>query len=116
MATPIVSPLRTVSSLDETLSLHSTHHALRAPLQETSIGSYRKMVVDLERPQIPHSLPLASFRKMVVRLERPQIPHTLPLASFGAFWSTAIGATGFAWLPSLAGHHLSYIRRRSSLL
>jgi hypothetical protein len=26
-----------------------------------------------------------SFRKMVVRLDRPQIPHSLPLASFGAF-------------------------------
>jgi hypothetical protein len=80
------------------------------------MGSFRKMVVDLERPQIPHSLPLGSFRKMVVDLERPQIPHSLPLGSFGAFWSTAIGAIGFVWPPSLAGHEPSYIRWRSSLL
>jgi hypothetical protein len=26
-----------------------------------------------------------AFRKMVVRLERPQIPYSLPLGSFGAF-------------------------------
>jgi hypothetical protein len=110
-----VSPLSTVSSLDETLSLHSTHQAFRAPLQETSIASFRKMVVDrdrpqiphslplasfrkmvvdLGRPQIPHSLPLASFRKMVVDLDRPQIPHSLPLASFGAFSLTVIWPTG----------------------
>jgi hypothetical protein len=61
------------------------HGETRARLQETSIGSFRKMVVDLERPQIPHSLPLASFRKMVVGLDRPRIPHRLKLASFGAF-------------------------------
>jgi hypothetical protein len=38
------------------------------------------MVVDLDRPQIPHSLSVASFRKMIVRLDRPQIPQSLSVA------------------------------------
>jgi hypothetical protein len=46
------------------------------------LAPFRKMVVDLDRPQIPHSLSVASFRKMIVRLDRLSIPHSLPLASF----------------------------------
>jgi hypothetical protein len=30
-------------------------------MQETSMASFRKMIDDLERPQIPHRLPMASF-------------------------------------------------------
>jgi hypothetical protein len=48
-----------------------------------SVASFRKMIVRLDRAQSPHSLPLASFRKMIVRLDRAQIPHSLPLALFG---------------------------------
>jgi hypothetical protein len=48
------------------------------------------MVVDLDRPHIPHSLiphslPLGSFRKMVVDLDSLHIPPRLPMASFGVF-------------------------------
>jgi hypothetical protein len=43
-------------------------------------------------------------------------PSSLRMASFGAFSSTAIGATGFVWLTSIAGHARSYLRGKSSLL
>jgi hypothetical protein len=70
----------------------------RAPADpaQITVGSFRKMVVCLERPQIPHSLPLASFGAFALRGScRPtayrrlptgrRIPHKLKSGSFGAF-------------------------------
>jgi hypothetical protein len=47
------------------------------------VTTFRKVVVDLDRPQIRHSLPVASFRKMVVGLDRLRILHRLSMASLG---------------------------------
>ena len=59
---------------------HAAH-----PAQIANEAPFRKKFVDLDRPQIPHSLPVASFRKMVVDLDRLHIPHRLPMAPFGVF-------------------------------
>jgi hypothetical protein len=56
---------------------HAAH-----PAQIANEASFRRMVVDLDRPQIPHSLSVASFRKMIVGLDRLRIPYSLSVASF----------------------------------
>jgi hypothetical protein len=56
---------------------HAAH-----PAKIANEPSFRRMVVDLDRPQIPHTLSVASFRKMIVGLDRLQIPYTLSVASF----------------------------------